>query len=53
VSATWTDLDRLEKQDLEHDVAYAIVNGFEPRPEDLAALDALYGKRDAYLASTK
>jgi hypothetical protein len=49
----YTDRDREAAQVAEHDVAYAVVNGFKPRPEDIDRLRELYAKRDAWLAAQR
>lgn len=48
---TWSDLDRLAKQDAEHDIAMCVLDGREPRQDDIDKLRRLIAKRDAYLAA--
>lgn len=50
-SPTWSDLDRLAKQDTEHDIAMCVLDGREPRQDDIDKLRRLIAKRDAYLAA--
>ena len=48
---TWTDHDRLSKQDAEHDIAMCVIDGRRPRQDDIEKLRRLIAKRDAWLAA--
>jgi hypothetical protein len=49
--STWTENDRLMKQDAEHDIAICVIEGRPPRQDDLDKLRGLIAKRDAFLAA--
>jgi hypothetical protein len=47
----WTEIDRLTYADLAHDIAFAVADGRDPRPEDVARFRRLTNRRDAFIGA--
>ena len=52
MSTHYSEHDRLEKQDIEHDIAMCVIDGRPPRQEDIDRLRVLIAKRDAWIEAT-
>ncbi|WP_369045158.1 hypothetical protein [Sinomonas sp. P10A9] len=53
MSTTWSNHNRQQLADAEHDIAVRVVEGLPPRPEDVETVRRLLAKRHAYLEATE
>lgn len=50
---TWSNHNRQQLADAEHDIAVCVVEGIAPRSEDVETVRRLLTKRDAHLEATR